>query len=67
MRALRQAQLSLVAEQSARIGMPLAIKLVSSVSRKFILRMNDTQIMVVAQHTRELCGPRTPGIDTENL
>jgi hypothetical protein len=55
MRALRQAQVGFVAEQSARIGMSGAVKLVSSVSRKFIVRMDRTQLMVVAQHIRELC------------
>ncbi|MGL6111256.1 MAG: hypothetical protein ACRC2B_14275 [Rubrivivax sp.] len=54
MRALRQAQVGFVAEQSARIGMSGAIKLVSSVSRKFIVRMDRTQLMVVARHIREL-------------
>jgi hypothetical protein len=54
MRALKQAQVGFVAEQSARIGMSGAVKLISSVNRKFIVRMNKHQLLVVAQHIREL-------------
>ncbi len=54
MRALKQAQVGFVAEQSARIGMSGAIKLISSVNRKFIVRMDKHQLLVVAQHIREL-------------
>jgi len=54
MRALRQAQVSFVVEQSARMGMSGAVKLISSVSRKFIVRMDKHQLVVVAQHIREL-------------
>jgi hypothetical protein len=31
-----------------------AIKLISSVNRKFILRMDKYQLLVIAQHIREL-------------
>ena len=54
MRALKQAQVGFVAEQSARIGMSGAVKLISSVNRKFIVRMDKHQLLVVAQHIREL-------------
>lgn len=54
MRALKQAQVGFVAEQSARIGVAGAVKLLSSVNRKFILRMDKHQLLVVAQHIREL-------------
>ena len=54
MRALRQAEVGFVAEQSARIGMAGAVKLLSSVNRKFILRMDKQQLLVVAAHIREL-------------
>jgi hypothetical protein len=54
MRALRQAQVGFVAEQSARIGISGAVKLISSVNRKFILRMDKDQLLVVARHIREL-------------
>jgi hypothetical protein len=54
MRALKKAQVGFVAEQSARIGMSGAIKLISSVNRKFIVRMDKHQLLIVAQHIREL-------------
>jgi hypothetical protein len=54
MRALRQAQVGFVAEQSARLGMTGAVKLMSSVNRKFIVRMNQDQLLIVARHIREL-------------
>jgi hypothetical protein len=54
MRALKQAQVGFVAEQSARLGMTGAVKLMSSVNRKFILRMNQDQLLIVARHIREL-------------
>jgi hypothetical protein len=43
-----------VAEQSARMGLSGAVKLISSVSRKFIVRMDQHQLLIVAQHIREL-------------
>jgi len=55
MRALKQAKVGFVVEQSARMGMSGAVKLVSSVSRTFILRMDKGQLLVVAQHIRTLC------------
>ena len=55
MRALKQAKVGFVVEQSARMGMSGAIKLISSVNRKFIVRMDKDQLLVVAQHIRELC------------
>ena len=54
LRALKQAQVGFVAEQSARLGLSGAVKLISSVSRKFILRMDKHQLLFVAQHLREL-------------
>lgn len=54
MRVLKQAQVGFVAEQSARLGMSGAVKLVSSVSRKFIVRMDRNQLLIVAQHIRTL-------------
>lgn len=54
MRALSRAQMGFVAEQSARIGLSGAVKLISSVSRKFIVRMDQRQLLIVAQHIREL-------------
>ena len=52
--ALRLAQVGFVAEQSARLGMSGAVKLISSVSRKFIVRMDREQLLVVATHIRAL-------------
>ncbi len=54
MRALKQAQVGFVTEQSARMGMSGAVKLIASVNRKFIVRMNEDQLLVVAQHIRAL-------------
>ncbi len=54
LKALKQAQVGFVAEQSARLGMSGAVKLISSVSRKFITRMDQTQLLVVATHIRSL-------------
>ncbi|WP_210546201.1 hypothetical protein [Rhodoferax sp. PAMC 29310] len=54
LRALKKAQMGFVSEQSARLGMSGAVKLLSSVSRKFIVRMDKDQLLVVASHIREL-------------
>lgn len=54
LKPLKQAEVGFVAEQSARIGISGAAKLVSSVSRKFIIRMDQTQLLVVATHIRSL-------------
>jgi len=54
MKVLKQADVGFVAEQSARLGMSGAVKLLSSVSRKFITRMDQAQLLVVAIHIRSL-------------
>ena len=54
LKPLKQAEVGFVAEQSARSGISGAVKLVSSVSRKFIIRMDQTQLLVVATHIRSL-------------
>jgi len=54
MRALKQAKVGFVTEQSARMGMSGAVKLIASVNRKFIVRMDRDQLLVVARHIREL-------------
>ena len=54
LKALKEADVGFVAEQSARLGMSGAVKLVSSVSRKFITRMDHTQLLVVSTHIRAL-------------
>jgi hypothetical protein len=43
-----------VAEQSARLGMSGSVKLIASVSRKFIVRMDGAQLVVVSAHIRAL-------------
>lgn len=53
-RALRVAQVGFVGEQSARLGVSGAAKLISSVSRKYIMRMDSAQLLIVARHIREL-------------
>ena len=54
LRPLKAAEVGFVAEQSAKLGLSGAVKLISSVSRKYILRMNHSQLTVVAVHIREL-------------
>ena len=54
LKPLKQAEVGFLAEQSARLGMSGAVKLVSSVSRKFIIRMDHAQLLVVATHIRSL-------------
>ncbi|MEY2920943.1 MAG: hypothetical protein RL261_2248 [Pseudomonadota bacterium] len=54
MRALRQADVGFVAEQTARVGMSGALTVVSSMCRKYIVRMSSVQLLVVARHIREL-------------
>ena len=54
LRALKSAKVGFVVEQSARLAMSGAVKLISSVSRKFIVRMDSDQLLVVAEHIRKL-------------
>jgi hypothetical protein len=54
LRALKDAKVGFVVEQSARLAMSGAVKLISSVSRKFIVRMDDGQLLAVARHIRHL-------------
>ncbi len=54
LRALKQAEVGFVAEQSARLGLSGAVKLISTVSRKYIVRMEPQQLLVVAAHIRTL-------------
>ena len=56
LRALKLAKAGFVAEQSARLGMSGAVKLIGSVSRKFIVRMDSAQLVVVSGHIRTLAG-----------
>ena len=54
LKALKTADVGFVAEQSARLGMSGAVTLISSVCRKFITRMDHSQLLVVATHIRSL-------------
>jgi hypothetical protein len=54
LRALTLAEVGFITEKSARLGMSGAVKLINSVSRKFIARMDAAQLQVVAQHIRSL-------------
>jgi len=54
LRALKSAKVGFVVEQSARLAMSGAVKLISSVSRRFIVRMDSDQLLVVADHIRKL-------------
>lgn len=54
MRALKNAEVGFMAEQSAKLGMGGAVKLLSSVSRKFIVRMDPNQLLAVSVHIRAL-------------
>jgi len=54
LRALKEAKVGFVTEQSARLGLMGAVRLISSVSRKYIVRMNETQLLAVASHIRAL-------------
>ena len=53
-KALKQAEIGFVSEKSARLGIASAVKLISSVSRKFIVRMDQNQLSVVGSHIQSL-------------
>jgi len=54
LRGLKMANVGFITEQSARLGMSGAVKLINSVSRKFIVRMDGAQLQAVAAHIRSL-------------
>ena len=54
LRALQLAKVGFIKEQSARLGVSGATQLINSVSRKFIVNMDSTQLLVVAAHMRSL-------------
>ncbi len=54
MRPVKEADIGFVAEKSARIGILSAVKLISSVSRKYIVRMDHGQLLVVSSHIQSL-------------
>ncbi len=54
LRALQGAEVGFLTEQSARLGLSGAARLINSVSRKFIVRMDAAQLQSVATHIRAL-------------
>jgi hypothetical protein len=54
LRALRRSNAGHLAQQSARLGIAGAVKMISGVSRRFIMRMNGRELLVVAGHIRDL-------------
>lgn len=54
LRALQQAKVGFIKEQSARLGISGATQLINSVSRKFIVSMDSQQLLAVAAHMRSL-------------
>ena len=53
-RGLKLANMGFVAEQSAKLGVSGSVTLLSSVCRKYIVRMDHPQRLAVAQHMRAL-------------
>ncbi|MEZ4413325.1 MAG: hypothetical protein R2910_10105 [Gemmatimonadales bacterium] len=56
LRALKLSNAGHLAQQSARLGIAGAVKMISSVSRRFIMRMNGKELLMVAGHIRSLAG-----------
>jgi hypothetical protein len=56
LRALKLSNAGPLAQQSARLGIAGAVKMISSVSRRFIMRMNGQELLAVAGHIRSLAG-----------
>jgi hypothetical protein len=54
LKAIKQAEVGFVTEQSARLAVCGAVRFVSSVSHKFITRMDQAQLLAVATHIRSL-------------
>ncbi len=57
-KALKQAKIGFISEKSAMLGIASAVKLISSVSRKFIVRMDTNQLTVVASHIQSLASTK---------
>ena len=51
---IKEAELGFVTEKSAKLGILSAVKLISSVSRKYITRMDHGQLLVVSTHIQSL-------------
>ncbi|KAA3642086.1 MAG: hypothetical protein DWP95_05745 [Proteobacteria bacterium] len=57
-KALKQAEIGFISEKSAMLGIASAVKLISSVSRKFIVRMDANQLSIVASHIQSLAASK---------
>ena len=57
-KALKEAKIGFISEKSALLGIASAVRLISSVSRKFIVRMDSNQLSVVASHIRSLASSK---------
>lgn len=57
-KALKQTKIGFISEKSALLGIASAVKLISSVSRKFIVRMDSNQLSVVASHIQSLASSK---------
>lgn len=56
LRALKLSNAGYMAQQSARMGIAGAVKMISSVSRRFIMRMDRKELLAVTGHIRSLAG-----------
>ena len=54
MRALKLSNAGFVAQRSAGVGISGAVRMISTVSRQFIMRMDGKQLLAVASHIRGL-------------
>lgn len=54
MRALKLSGAGFVAQRSAGVGISGAVRMISTVSRQFIMRMDGKQLRAVASHIRSL-------------
>jgi len=51
---VKEADIGFVAEKSAKLGIASAVKLINSVSKKYITRMEHKQLLVVSTHIQSL-------------
>lgn len=56
LRALKLSNAGHLAQQSAKLGIAGAVKMISGVSRRFIMRMNGKELLAVTGHIRSLAG-----------
>ncbi len=56
LRALKLSNAGQLAQQSARLGIAGAVKMISGVCRRFIMRMNGQELLAVTGHIRSLAG-----------